>query len=223
MNPPEGIIELPNGQWVLTEDSHISRWAEEHGSIISDPHTMKFLDHTLSHCSVIWDIGAFIGDHTRHYLDLGKRVVAFEPNPLAFKCLEHNCPESDNHNIAASVANQVLKFTVAPNAGASRITDDGETEVGAMPLDGIEKIPDPDFVKLDVEGFELCALLGMRHMVERCHPSFYVEFNVGALAANHVTPEDLLDFFRSRGYRHFHRRPATAEWGDPQYDVLITR
>ena len=222
MKTPEGITELPNGQWVLTEDTHLSRWAEDHGSIISDPGTMRFLQPTIDRSEVIWDLGAFIGDHTRHYLDSGKTVVAVEPNPTAFKCLEHNCPEASLHNIAASAAYAILKFTPSPNAGASRITESGPVEVPAMPLDGVDHIPDPQFVKLDIEGHELFALLGMRHMIERCHPTFYVEFNKGALAENHVTHEDILDFFRSRGYTHFERRPHVA-WDAPQYDVLITR
>lgn len=222
MNPPDFITVLPNGQWVLREDSHISRWAEQHGSIVCDPHTMRFLNPFLERSKVAWDIGAFIGDHTRHYIDKGLTVVAVEPNPLAYACLRHNCPEAQCLNVGASVAHEILKYQASPNAGASRVCEDGEMEISAMPLDRVEGLPDPDFLKIDIEGFELCALLGMRKMIERCKPTCYVEINVGALALNHVVPEDIFQFFRDRGYKHFDKRPASASWDSPQYDVLIS-
>lgn len=218
---PHGIKELPNGQWVIRNDTHLSAWAEQHGNIISDPHTMKFLDPILDRSHTVWDIGAFIGDHTRHYLNRGKHVVAIEPNPTAFLCLKHNCPEADCRNVAASVAYGRVKFARSPNAGASRISPDGEIEVDCVPLDALH-LPDPEFVKIDCEGWELMVLLGLRHMIERAKPIFYVEFNTGALQTNHATPQDLIEFFQHRGYKHFQRRPERAKWEDPQYDVLIS-
>lgn len=184
---------------------------------------MRFLNPILARSKVAWDIGAFIGDHTRHYLDKGLTVVAVEPNPLAFACLIHNCPEALCLNIAASAAHEKLNYSPSPNAGASRIAKDGDLIIEGKPMDEVEGLPDPDFLKLDCEGWELFALIGMRKMIDRCRPTVYIEINVGALTANDTAPEDIFQFFRSRGYKHFDKRPSSASWDSPQYDVLVYR
>ena len=135
MNPPPGILALPNGQWVLEHDSHLSRWAEEHGTIVTDPSLFRFLDPYLKNVEVVWDLGGCIGDHSRHYADLGKTVIAFEPNPVAFTCLEHNCPEVICLPYAASEKDGSLNFTILENAGASRIT--AQTE----PMENASRLP----------------------------------------------------------------------------------
>ena len=110
-----GIEELPNGQWVLEGDTHISKWSREWGTIKCDPALFEIMTPWLDDVDVVWDIGAFIGDHTRFYLDLGKQVVAVEPNPLAFECLTHNCPEATLMNIAASKKTGTLRFSPNDN------------------------------------------------------------------------------------------------------------
>lgn len=220
MTIPDGITSLPNGQWVLKHDSHLSRWAEQHGSVISDPNLMRFLTPVLEPVSVVWDVGAFIGDHTRHYCDLGKTVVAVEPNPLAFRCLEHNCPEAKCLNIAASSSFEKLTYAVNPNAGASRIHPSGEFDVAGYPLDAMG-LPIPGFVKIDVEGFEMKALAGMEGIISTAKPIVFIEVNRGALEANGNRPEDIREFFKGHGYTRFEMYPARAQWEWPQFDLLI--
>lgn len=220
MNPPTGIKSLPNGQWVLENDTHISRWAEQHGSVISDPHLFRFLDPYLHDTNVIWDIGAFIGDHTRHYCNLGKKVVALEPNPLAFQCLQHNCPEALTINAAASDEKGTLFYGEADNAGASRIAENGNSVIEAVVLDDLI-LPAPDFVKVDVEGWEVNALWGMRRKLAAHKPMLYVEINRGALAGNNKTPEDVFALLEDFGYTKQQIYPNTASYEDAQYDVLF--
>lgn len=217
------IESLPNGQKVIAEDSHLSKWAREKGNIVTDPNLFKFLDPFLKRAgvNVIWDVGACIGDHTRHYLDLGKIVVAIEPNPEAFECLEHNCPEAQLLNIAASDTEGTLKFTRLENAGASRITPDGEIEVKAAALDDLG-LPAPNLVKVDVEGWEPAALKGMEKTLRLHKPIVFIEVNPGALAANGYHPRDITDAFLALGYSEFQIYPPTASWSSPQFDLLIT-
>lgn len=217
---PEGIEELSNGEWVVANDTHLGLWAKQHKSIISDPHLMQFLKPFLLSVGVIYDLGANIGDHTRFYLNLGKKVIAVEPNPLAFKCLEHNCPEAICLNLAASDSESVLRFVTLENVGASRIHPDGEIEVMGGRLDDLD-LPNPGFVKLDVEGHELFALRGMRETLKDAMPIVFIEINRGALELNDTTPEDVKQFFVDLGYTQFQMYPASAKWEDPQFDLLI--
>ncbi len=222
MKPPPGIEEFKD-IWLVEGDTHIGAWVKEHGSLNIDPHLFRWLrpHFTTKGIEVVWDIGANIGDHTQFYLSLGAEVVAIEPNPLAFACLVHNCPDAICHNIAASDVAGSLNFAVSDNVGASRVTADGEWSVPAMALDDMPALPAPGFVKIDVEGYELNALIGMENTLRTHMPVIFCEINAGALAANGSTPADIRTFLEFTGYSRFTLYPPTATWGDAQFDILV--
>lgn len=222
MNSPPGIEEF-KGLWLVEGDTHIGKWVKEHGSLNIDPHLFRWLrpHFTTRGIDVVWDIGANIGDHTHFYLGLGAEVVAFEPNPLSFACLVHNCPGAICHNIAASDSHGSLNLAVSGNVGASRITDDGEWSVPAMALDDMPALSAPGFVKIDVEGWEPNVITGMAGTITRHKPVLFVEFNRGALEANGFTVGGLRDMILSLGYRVAAIYPTQATWDDPQFDVLF--
>jgi len=217
------IEELADGTWVIAEDTHISKWVKEHGTLKCDPHLFAWLRPKLRNAEVIWDVGANIGDHTRFYLDLGKVVVAVEPNPEAFKCLAHNCPEASLLNVAASaVSDQKLRFQTCDNVGASRISRDGDQEVLTLAL-GAEALPRPDFIKLDVEGHELSALMGMIRVLEWRLPPIFLEINRGALAEQMTTPKQVTDWLKLLGYASFTVYPPNLDESAEQYDLFVTK
>lgn len=221
---------LPNGIHVLANDTHISRWTEEHGSLNSDPHLFRWLLPKLKDCKVAWDLGAFIGDHTRQYLDAGMRVFAFEPNPDAFECLKANCPDARVFEFAASDFYGQVGFWRDGNAGASHITDQGYHKATMLPLDqmlyGDFGVPPADgfeppcFVKIDIEGFEPKALRGMEQTLRIYKPKLFVEFNKGALERNQSSPEALRSQIESYGYTSFQIYPPNAKPTDAQFDYL---
>ncbi len=219
----EGITVIPNGQWVITHDTHLSKWAMQHGNIITDPNLFRFLKPFRDNVSVIWDIGANIGDHTRQYLDWGKTVVAVEPNPLAYECLTHNCPEALVMNAAASEEVGSLRFMRLDNVGASRVRPDGDIEVPAVVIDNVDEMDSvPQFVKIDVEGWELSALKGMANTLYIHRPMIFCEINEGALAGNDVTPAELIKWIKNHlGDHDQHFYPPKAKLGDPQFDILF--
>lgn len=220
MNPPPGIEALPNGQWIVANDSHFAVWSRAHGNIITDPHLFAWLKPHLENVKVVYDIGGCIGDTARQYLDWGFTTIAFEPNPTAFTCLSHNCPDAQCLNIAASDKDGELRFTQLENVGASRITPDGDLVVQARKLDDLD-LPDPDLTKIDVEGHEVFAIKGMIETLKRCKPIIFCEFNAGALAANGHTVEQLRELIKTIGYEAKALYPPEATWEDPQFDALF--
>jgi len=215
------IEELPNGQWVIANDTHISRWSREWGTIKCDPALFEIMTPWLNDIEVVWDIGAFIGDHTRFYLDLGKTVVAVEPNPLSFKCLSHNCPEATLLNVAASRVKGKLCFSQLDNAGASRITVDGSIKVTATPLDSLD-LPPPGFVKIDAEGWEYDVIQGMSKTLEKYRPLMFIEINAEALKTNGHCADDIVELLKDLGYTKFQIYPQELEWTEPQFDILVS-
>ena len=211
---------LPNGIRVLARDTHVSRWVEEHNSLNCDPHLFRWLLPKLKGCKVAWDLGAMIGDHTRQYLDAGMRVYAFEPNPDAFECLKANCPDAVLNNFAASDAIGHIGFWTDDNAGASHATEGGLTQVLTYPLDSVLTLEPPDFIKIDIEGFEPKALRGMEQTLRTYKPKLFVEFNRGALERNQSSPEALKEQIKSYGYTSFQIYPPNAKPTDAQFDYL---
>lgn len=211
------IEELPSGVWILSDDTHISQWVKAHNSLACDPALFANMRPWLRDCKVVWDIGANIGDHTRFYLDIGMQVVAVEPNPEVFTCLEHNCPEAICLNVGASDEDGELDFAPNPNVGASRISAGGSLKIPVQILDNLE-LPAPDFIKIDVEGWEMHTLRGMRRTLVDHHPKMFVEVGRGALAANGVSAQDILDFMLSCGYKHPVIYPVSASAADEQFD-----
>jgi FkbM family methyltransferase len=183
------------------------------------------------------DIGANIGDYTEALLARGaQRVFAFEPVSATFDTLYRrfkNVPRvqmfkmalgekeagtvsidmpADGRSGLASRGLQhnleYLSATVVPHAV-------GET-VALRTLDSIVRETDffPDFVKIDVEGFELEVLDGAGWLIRSCPPrALQFEFGVHHLARKHT----LLDFqFRLPKYELFRLatrslRPLRAE------------
>ena len=216
------IKKLPNDIWVLENDTHISKWVEEHNSLKCDPYLFEWLRPRLVGASVAWDIGANIGDHTRFYLDLGMEVVALEPNMEAYQCLYHNCSEAICYNIAASDSQQELTMALEDNVGASHVVEGGAVMVIAAPMDSVARHhKTPDYIKIDVEGFESKALAGMEQILINNKPKLFVEFNDGALRRNGSSSVDLKKQIESYGYTSFEIYPPNATLNDPQYDLFF--
>jgi len=230
-NPNTTITK--EGWHVLKNDTHISRWVEEHKNLTCDPYLFKWLLPRLSEVEVVWDIGAFIGDHTLSYLSLPKvrTVHAFEPNPDAFHCLYHNVGEKSNlgrkaicWNVAVSDHRDSLIMNLNDNVGASRLTEDGSgIRVRAIKLDTfMADTTPPQFIKLDVEGWEVKALKGMMKTLRKARPTVFIEINRGALAANGDSLDDIMHLFQKLEYKGSLIYPVDACQDDAQYDLLFT-
>ena len=60
-----------------------------------------------------------------------------------------------------------------------------------------------DFIKLDVEGWELNVLDGLQETIDRCHPPIVFEVNGFTLKWFNYTPNDLIRKLEDQGYHIF--------------------
>jgi len=207
---------LPNNIAVIEGDTHISKWVEESGKLDHDEYALPIILEFIKDGDWVVDGGAFIGDHTRAYLDKVKasgRVFAFEPNPDAYRCLAHNCPEARCEPFGLSSLAGSAGMEKSENAGASRLS--GGDSIVLVKLDDYD-LPRLDFFKLDVEGMELEALKGAEKAINRFKPVMWIEINAGALAKNGVEPKDVEGWMKDHGYEI----EAFPDNLGPQYDIL---
>lgn len=135
---------------------------------------------------VVLDCGANVGVYTREALGRGARlVVAIEPAPDNLECLRRTfAAEIQAGKVLLYPKgvwdkDDVLEFRVDPKNQAADsfvINRQGSTVVSRLPLTTIDKmvdelkLPSVDYIKMDIEGAEVKALLGAKNTLARFHP-----------------------------------------------------
>jgi FkbM family methyltransferase len=162
------------------------------------------------------DIGANIGYFTMlaaSLVELSGRVAAVEPNPENIKLLEasrrvNGFDQTLVIQAAAGRQTGLLALNVSHSNGMTAELPDNWTIFAARPvpcfaLDAIlPKDRRINFVKIDTEGAELNALIGLSRTIDRDQPVIVSEFSPGALpGVSHCSGPEYLRFLIAKGYR----------------------
>nr|WP_280863895.1 FkbM family methyltransferase [Falsiroseomonas frigidaquae] len=151
------------------------------------------------------DGGAHIGTWSLPMAADFAQVLAFEPCAENRSCLADNlagCPNVTIHAAALGAADGQAHMALCPEAGANSgqqmITAEG-LPVPMRALDSL-RLPALDLLKLDLEGYELPALIGARETIRRCRPVVVIE--EAGWAASHGLPDlGARAFLIGLGYR----------------------
>src|SRR5690606_12638782 len=150
--------------------------------------------------SLVFDVGAHLGDRTAAFASLGARVVALEPQPAVARWLRRI--------VGRNPRVEVLEEAVGRTEGTARLSVSGTqptvstlpeawrdempgrnagfrgvrwNEAVPVPVTTLDRLAErfgrPDFCKLDIEGHEAEALAGLSHPV----PALSFEFVRGGL------------------------------------------
>jgi FkbM family methyltransferase len=160
------------------------------------------------------DVGANVGLYTLFMAGLAGptgRVIAFEPDPENVEILRENCAENGAGNVEVRHC--------ALGAGAGRLTlhrlilNSGENHLGLQEKSAFSRVVEVDvaafdalfpgerldFVKVDVQGWELNVLSGMEAALRRSKPIIFLEFWPDGLERAGAEPEDLYHFVEGLG------------------------
>jgi len=175
--------------WLPDSDKHISEKLEEQ-SVINrgyDYQTQQ-RDYALSfslkyagRSKVAIDIGGHVGlwsvDMANHF----KQLIIFEPVKENKECLINNMADRGItnyrlHTCALGSKSGTIKLNTNDDNSGNPFVDlkNGTEEVQIKTLDmfGYSRV---DFIKIDVEGFELEVLKGGEHTIKACKPIIILE------------------------------------------------
>lgn len=191
-----------------------------------EPRTVAAYRRLLAPGSVAVDIGTNMGAHTLHLADCVGRdgcVLAFEPAWEPYHRLTANIAR--NPNIGSRIRPMQAMLVATPDAalepatyaswpqhptpdahhlhlGVALSTDGASTLTldDAVAATGLDRV---DFIKLDVDGFELEVLRGGMITLEHHHPDIVMEFCPYALEERGQEPSALTNLLRKLDYRFY--------------------
>jgi FkbM family methyltransferase len=226
--PPSPIMQTKEGIWVLRNDSHISRWIEEHGQLQHDFQTLPEVLKHINEGDCVVDVGCFVGDTLVPFANKvgsGGTVYGLEPNPDAYECLILNTSKFCGDNVqiqraAAGEAHGILNLSREPNAGASFLHKGEGITVDVLPIDAMN-LARCNMIKLDCEGYELRALRGAAETIRRFHPKLLIEINREALERQGTHPREIYAWLYDHGYEWREVVPSPdGPQNTPQTDIL---
>lgn len=217
-----GIHVLPDGYWGLRGDM-ITTILAQRGGLDKDDLLPKILPYIHPGDTVV-DVGAFIGDHTVSYAKaVGEQgaVIAFEPNPAAFRCLKHNLERvPGNHAIyqmgigLMGEGHMTLSADPAHQGGAYIGNDKPVADITVLSLDALALAP--NLIKIDVEGYELNVLRGAEHTINKYWPLLVIEMNQEALGRQGKQMTDIINWLMA----HYYTYQRLFEYSNQLYDIV---
>lgn len=202
------LVAARHGRFFINRnDTYVGQSLQRYGEW-SEPEIALF-GQLVRPGDVVLEAGSNIGSHTvwlSRQVGPQGAVHAYEPARHTFQLLCANLVANECLNVAArqqamgaeqgTIAFPVLDPRQRLNFGGASIKEGTaqQTEtVGMTTLDAISP-PRLDFIKADVEGFELELLAGARQTIERHRPIAYIEINTAEIRNKAVAFFEALNY-----------------------------
>jgi len=201
-------------------DLDLRDWVDQHIYATGDyeDYTGKTILGLIGPGDAVADIGANVGFFTllmARGVGPGGKVVAFEPAPTTRVRLLRNIALNRLANVevreeAVADAEGEATFYSGPvkHSGVASLRAHGESDGSyKVRTSRLESCVPPGFrlrlIKMDVEGAEYRALVGMRNLLDRDGPDVIVEVSAHFLRDMGTSAQALIDFLLRLGYRMY--------------------
>ena len=161
---------------------------------IWEPHMHKIFEKYINKESIVLEGGCHIGTHTLRLGLLGKQVLSFEPMTSSSIILHENLKLNNITNVTVYSEGLSNKTGVAQfewfghnNPGGSGLTnnpmgkpnyekkiENNNYPINLITIDSLQ-LDKLDFIKLDVEGYEINVIEGALNTIKKCKPVITME------------------------------------------------
>lgn len=134
----------------------------------------------LTDNEVFVDGGGYTGDTAMEFISRVrneyKRVIVFEPDVANYNTMKETLKKHKNIvSYNKGLYNETTCLSFNSNKGsASRINETGDIVVPVVAIDDIEECKDATFIKMDIEGAELKALIGAKNTIVSNKPKLAI-------------------------------------------------
>lgn len=210
-----GKLSLKIGNWLYQHAFDVYNIIYPAFKRRQDKHEIAFIRQHVKKGDFVLDIGANIGFYSAILSDQtgpNGQVHAFEPDATNFAHLLKNtrgCKNVKANQMAVSSSNEPIKIYLSKELNVDHRTypvDDpaGIIEINATTIDSY--LPDNqkvDFVKMDIQGFEIEALKGMKNTIAaNQNIQFVMEFWPHGLKSAGYSVRDLLSLLDLYGLQY---------------------
>jgi FkbM family methyltransferase len=163
---------------------------------IWEPHMHRVFEKYITKNSIVIEGGAYIGVHTLKLAYLSRYVYAFEPMPQSNTTLLNNIKLNNIENVfvyrkglSDKPGTTTYEWSEVDNPGCSGLANnplgkpnsrnlfensESKIEVNLINIDSLNLVQ-VDFIKLDIEGYEILAIKGAIETIKRCKPIIAME------------------------------------------------
>jgi FkbM family methyltransferase len=174
----------------------------------------------------VFDIGGFRGTHALFFarrVGESGRVITFEPHPencaeILAELARSGVSNVELRSTAIGCRNEMLEFAYPDDRGLgsahpgikARLFRDEQAQPVTIEVQTLDseiaagQLPEPDFVKIDVEGMELDVLHGMRDTASRRKPALFVEIHGVDAPDEEANARRVIGWLIECGYRITH-------------------
>lgn len=211
-------VTIPEGVITLNPKDPVVSGALALG--VYEPFETSLFRSVLKPGMVVLDVGANLGYHTiiaARKVGPSGRVLAFEPEPVNFALLSSNIRQNhfdwaQLHPVAVSdvVGTQQLHLSDSNKGRHSIVRTVRDSKeftdsvgVATTTIDtilGSQGIKQVDVIKMDIEGAELLALLGMPQTLALPDLIVFVEFSPSAIVSSGRSPKEFFDILLAYGF-----------------------
>ena len=168
---------------------------------------IKLLRKKLPGNMVFVDVGGNIGTFLCQFLDKCERVIVFEPMPALAHVIRRSIEFNKDHKIFLidkAAGDKDGKVLMQDNNNSRVTTTEYPGDIVEIEITTLDKelalLQKVDFIKIDVEGYEIHVLNGAKELIKKFRPVLLIEVHPMYLEHYNEPVSDIMTFLEENNY-----------------------
>jgi FkbM family methyltransferase len=198
----KNLVELKEEKWYWPKsDENSWKYQNEYNDLA------KIVLPYVKNKNIMIQAGGNCGYLLNTFVEHFNTIYTFEPDPINFYCLNNNITSQNVIKMQCCLGNKNNPVTTQQLIRPDRPNDTGGVHVsgdGIIPTIIIDNLnlPGCDLIQLDVEGYELNALLGTVETIKKYKPVLCIEFCEKWLNRYKTSSDEMLGLLKELNYIH---------------------